>query len=111
MKIAYSHRFRYVCNNLNDCIKSSYFTELIPSILVELLAYKSKRRDEKLLFQRLLAWVYSNKDIYDEKKMVNLMMEIDFEKISMADFELILFQNAFVLKIPDCLAFFREKIK
>ena len=111
MRAAYYQIFWYVCNHFDECIRSSHFVEVTPSLMFELLSNKSKRRNETFLFERLLAWIASNKHLYEEKKMVNLLMRVDFGEIRLCDFERALLQNNFILKIPECVAFFQEKIK
>lgn len=111
LKGLYYQLFWYVINNLNECIKSTYFTEIEPSLLLDILANKSNsNRDETHIFERILKWIYANEK-QSKNNVLDVLEEVDFRKVCLNDFERILVQNNFVFKKRGCSDFFRRKIK
>ena len=79
--------------------------------MLDLLANKQKSNlDEAFLFERLLKWIYVNEKKC-EHSIIDILKEVDFKNVCLKDFERILAQNNFVLKIQGCSEFFRRIIK
>lgn len=111
LRTAYFRSFWYVCSNFDECIKQNFFIKLSPGLLLEILTNNTvPSRNETYLFKRLLMWIYFNKDKHPNK-IVYFLKEIDMKKIDIVDFDTIIFENNFILQIPDCLAFLKGSIK
>ncbi len=111
LKGLYHKLFWHASNNLIECLESIYFTEIESSLLLDLLANKQNSNlDEAFLFERLLKWIYVNEKKC-EHSIIDILKEVDFKNVCLNDFERILVQNNFVLKITGCSEFFRRIIK
>lgn len=109
-KQAYFKIYWQLSSNFDQCIKQSFFLRLNSSLLIEVLGDEGSR-NEALLFKRVLAWIYMNKDRYTNERLVAILEKINFSKIDINDFDAIINENSFVLQIPECLSLFKRFIK